>query len=317
MANVSNGSDDIGRTPSGGERAARGEDTPGRGAGSREGEPGRRETYRHEGDFGRLHGRDEQSGRSSWRGEDRGRSLEHRAATSVQHGGELSGWERWATLIGGGLLVRWGLRQGGASGLIGLALGGVMAWAGANGRLPMGAGSLGSNRQEGDLARRKGWSSAAATATSVTINKPAEELYRFWRNFSNLPQVMEHIETIEVLDDKRSRWTVKGPAGSTVTWEAIVTDDQPNRRIAWESAADADVRNAGWVEFQPAPGDRGTEVKALIVYEPPGGQIGRWVAKLFREEPGAQMRDDLRRFKQVMETGTGGGTGTTAQRRPL
>ena len=125
---------------------------------------------------------------------------------------------------------------------------------------------------------------------------------------------MEHVESIEKIDENRSRWTVTAPAGQTVSWEAVVTDDQKNRRIAWESAPGADVRNYGWVEFKPAPGDRGTEVKALIVYEPPGGQIGRWVAKLFMEEPGVQMRDDLRRFKQVMETGT---LGTGEGRRPM
>ncbi|MDP8916779.1 MAG: SRPBCC family protein [Pseudomonadota bacterium] len=143
----------------------------------------------------------------------------------------------------------------------------------------------------------------AVIVRSVTINRPREELYAFWRDFSNLSRFMENIESVTVQDDKRSHWVVKAPAGQTVEWDSVVVDEQAGRRIAWESAPGADVKNAGSVEFQDAPGGRGTEVHATIVYHPPMGPLGRVIAKLFQKEPGLQARRDLRRFKQLMETG--------------
>ena len=140
------------------------------------------------------------------------------------------------------------------------------------------------------------------TAAVVTIAKPADELYAFWRDFSNLAGVMENIESIEVIDDRRSRWTVKAPAGRTVSWEAVVTEDQPGALIAWQSVEGADVRSSGRVEFHDA-GARGSIVRAVIAYDPPGGVIGELLAKLFQREPAIQGRRELRRFKQYMETG--------------
>ena len=135
----------------------------------------------------------------------------------------------------------------------------------------------------------------------VTIAKPAQELYDFWRDFSNLAQVMENIESITVSGD-RSTWTVKAPAGRTVTWEAVVTEDQPGKLLAWQSVEGADIKNSGKVEFIDA-GERGTVVRAIIAYDPPGGVIGDLIAKLFQRAPALQAQRDLRRFKQFMETG--------------
>ena len=143
----------------------------------------------------------------------------------------------------------------------------------------------------------------AVIARAVTINRPREELYGCWRDFTNLARFMENIESIEMLDDKRSRWTVKAPAGRTVSWEAHVIQEEPGRLIVWESAPGADVENGGQVEFKDGPQGRGTEVHATIVYKPPGGQFGEFVAKLFQKDPGIEARRDLRRFKQLMETG--------------
>jgi uncharacterized membrane protein len=140
------------------------------------------------------------------------------------------------------------------------------------------------------------------TSAYVTIAKPAQELYDFWRDFSNLPQVMENIESIETEGDKRSTWTVKAPGGGTVRWESVVTDDQPGRLLAWQSVEGSEIRNSGRVEFRDA-GDRGTVVRAVIAYDPPGGVIAQLAAKLFQREPALQARRDLRRFKQFMETG--------------
>jgi uncharacterized membrane protein len=138
---------------------------------------------------------------------------------------------------------------------------------------------------------------------AVTIRRSAEEIYRFWRNFENLPRFMYHLEEVRVINDRRSHWVAKAPAGSRVEWDAEITEDRPNERIAWRSLPDADVTNDGSVEFLPAPGDRGTEVHVEIHYDPPGGKLGALVAKLFGEEPDQQVADDLRRLKQVIEVG--------------
>jgi uncharacterized membrane protein len=138
---------------------------------------------------------------------------------------------------------------------------------------------------------------------AITVGRPPDEVYRFWRDFTNLPRFMEHLEAVEALDDRRSRWRARPPAGATVEWEAEIIEDRPNERISWRSTQSADVPNTGTVQFRPAPGDRGTEIHVDLRYDPPGGKLGAVVAKLFGEEPGQQVRGDLRRLKQVLETG--------------
>ena len=138
---------------------------------------------------------------------------------------------------------------------------------------------------------------------TVTIDRPRQEIYDFWRDFSNLGLVMENVERVDVIDRRRSHWVVKAPAGRTVEWDAIVTDDEPGRLIAWQSAEGADIRSSGRIEFADAAPGRGTMVRATITYDPPGGVIGEWIAKLFQREPNLQARRDLRRLKQYLETG--------------
>ena len=142
----------------------------------------------------------------------------------------------------------------------------------------------------------------ALVAESVTIARPAQTLYDFWRDPANLVEVMENIAAIEVIDCDRSRWTVKGPGGKQLSWESVITAEEPGRSITWQSAEGADVANSGKIEFIEA-GERGTVVRAIIAYDPPGGSVGQMVAKLFQREPRIQTRRDLRRFKQLMETG--------------
>ena len=137
----------------------------------------------------------------------------------------------------------------------------------------------------------------------ITIGRPPEELYRFWRDFQNLPRFMEHLQSVQVLDDRRSRWTARAPAGSSVEWTAEITEDRPNELISWRSVENTDVPNSGSVRFLTAPGGRGTEVHVELRYDPPGGKLGALVAKLFGEEPSQQVNGDLRRLKQVIETG--------------
>ncbi len=140
------------------------------------------------------------------------------------------------------------------------------------------------------------------SAETVTIGRPAQELFAFWRDVANLARFMENIESIEPIDQRRSRWTVKAPGGSTVRWESIITDEQPGRSISWQSAEGADIDNRGTVQFIDA-GERGTIVRAIIAYDPPAGMIGKLAAKLVQREPRIQSRRDLRRFKQLMEAG--------------
>ncbi len=138
---------------------------------------------------------------------------------------------------------------------------------------------------------------------TVTINKPLDELYNFWHNFENLPQFMNHLKLVKVVDPERSHWVAKAPLGTSVEWDADIIEDRKNEFISWSSVKDADIENSGFVRFKKAPGNRGTEVEVVIVYQPPGGKIGAAIAKLFGEEPKQQIGDDLNRFKMLMETG--------------
>ncbi|MYZ48230.1 SRPBCC family protein [Propylenella binzhouense] len=144
---------------------------------------------------------------------------------------------------------------------------------------------------------------ARVTGRTVTINRPRETLYAFWRDFANLPRFMENVADVAVLDPARSHWKVAAPGGGSVEWDAVIVADEPGRLIAWESAEGADIRHSGRIEFRDAPPGRGSEVSATIAYDPPGGALGALVAKLFQREPHIQARRDLRRFKQLMETG--------------
>jgi uncharacterized membrane protein len=138
---------------------------------------------------------------------------------------------------------------------------------------------------------------------AVTVQRPIAEVFAFWRGYSNLPRFMRHLTSVETLGEGRTRWTATGPAGVAVTWEAETTAERENEWIAWRSLPNSDVDNRGSVRFNEAPAGRGTEVHVHLAYRPPAGRLGRGIAWLFGKEPGQQMKDDLRRFKQLMETG--------------
>ncbi|UAL10095.1 SRPBCC family protein [Caulobacter segnis] len=153
------------------------------------------------------------------------------------------------------------------------------------------------------VAEERGWHEAALVGRTITINRPRAELYAFWRDFRNLALFMENVERVTPGDDRRSHWVVRAPAGRTVEWDSILTEEVENELLAWESAEGADIKNAGRIEFRDAPPGRGTQITATIVYEPLGGDLGKLVAKLFQKEPKIQARRELRRFKQLIETG--------------
>lgn len=148
---------------------------------------------------------------------------------------------------------------------------------------------------------RKG-ASMELTATT-TIRKPASEVYAFWRDLENLPTFMAHLDQVRTTGDRTSHWTADAPFGKDVKWDAEITDEEPGEKIAWRSTGNADVPNAGTVRFVAAPDGVSTEVHVVLVYDIPGGAVGKAVAKYFGEEPHQQLDDDLRRLKQVLETG--------------
>jgi uncharacterized membrane protein len=213
--------------------------------------------------------------------------------------------ERLLSTVAGALLVGAGLGRGRGRGLL-VPLGGALLFRGVSGFCP-GNYLIGRNSAEtgrtspvASVGRGRG----IKVEESVTIARRPEELFRFWRDFRNLPRFMEHLESVTVIDANRSRWVAKGPGGSRVEWEAEIHNEIENELIAWRSVGDADVNNAGSVHFRAAPGG-GTEVRVVLSYEPPAhtGRLGQAIARLFGEEPGQQVREDLGRFKQVMEAG--------------
>jgi uncharacterized membrane protein len=139
--------------------------------------------------------------------------------------------------------------------------------------------------------------------STTTVLRPLEEVYAFWRDLSRLPTFMVHLDEVREAGPGRSHWRASAPFGQSVEWEAETTLDEPGKGIGWRSVGDADIQNSGEVLFVPAPGNRGTEVRVTLSYDVPAGPLGRAVAKYFGEEPHQQLDDDLRRFKQVLETG--------------
>ncbi|HUS36802.1 MAG TPA: SRPBCC family protein [Verrucomicrobiae bacterium] len=138
---------------------------------------------------------------------------------------------------------------------------------------------------------------------TITIQRSARELYSFWRNFENLPKFMPHLKSVRVIDEKKSHWISKGPAGKEIEWDAEITSENLNDHISWQSLPGSEVPNKGTVRFEELPGDRGCVVRVSIVYDPPGGVLGSKIAKLLGRSPEQMTGSDLRRFKQLLETG--------------
>ncbi|MGH8001821.1 MAG: SRPBCC family protein [Brasilonema sp.] len=213
-----------------------------------------------------------------------------------QHGQtQASETERWASLIGGGAMVLMGLSQRSLRGVLMALAGGGLIYQSATKQ---------STIKQVQQAIGGGMSQAIKVEKTVTIDKGADELYRFWHNFENLPNFMKHLKSVKVHDNnKRSHWIATAPLGGSVEWNADIIEDRENELISWASVESADVDNSGFVRFKKAPGDRGTEVKVVVEYNPPGGTLASVFAKLFGEEPEQQIGDDLRRFKMLMEAG--------------
>jgi uncharacterized membrane protein len=214
--------------------------------------------------------------------------------------------ERFISVAGGGALSIYGLKRGGFSGLLMTITGAALIYRGATGHCNLyRALSVSTVKRKGIHASVK-HGAGIKIEKRVTINKPVEELFRFWHNFENLPRFLNHLESVRAIGGhagRLSHWVARLPAGMKVEWDAEIINEAPNELIAWRSLDGAHVPNAGSVRFEKMQNGQGAEVKIALEYAPPVGKIGSFVAKLFGEDPERRVAEDLRRFKQLMETG--------------
>ena len=210
----------------------------------------------------------------------------------------VGNYERIASAVGGGALIGYAITTRTKTGIALGLLGAGLLYRGATGQCEA-YRSLGINTADNgtseDVARE------VHVEKSITVSSTPKELYRFWRDFENLPQFMEDLESVTKLDETRSHWVANGPGGKQVEWDAEIYNEKENEMIAWRSLPGADVTNAGSVHFEEAPG-HGTYVKVVLNYNPPGGKAASLLAKLFGKEPGQLVEHNLRRFKQLIET---------------
>jgi uncharacterized membrane protein len=202
--------------------------------------------------------------------------------------------ERWGSLITGSALVLKGLSQRSLRGALLAIAGGGLAYHGAKGQKSLQDTVVDATGLNKDIRVEK---------TVTILTKTPEELYRYWRNLENLPTFMKHLKSVKTLSDTRSHWVANAPLGASVEWDAEIVNDQENQLIAWASMPGADIENSGFVRFKSAPPGRGTEVKVVMEYSPPGGALSAAIAKLFGEEPEQQIAAELRNFKMLMEAG--------------
>lgn len=213
----------------------------------------------------------------------------------------VSNSERMLSAAAGVVLGAVGLHRKDVPGLLIAGLGSALVYRGATGHCSA-YSALGINTAASNGASKP---DSVQVAVTYLVNKPTDQLYAFWHDFERLPEFMSHLHAVEKIDARRSHWTATAPwlYGGEVEWDAEIVEDELNRRIVWQSLPDADVQHRGAVEFGQALGDRGTMVRVRFTYAPPFGQLGRWTAKLFGEEPEQQVREDLRNFKRLMEVG--------------
>ncbi len=212
--------------------------------------------------------------------------------------------ERLVSVVGGAALTIYGLNKPGPVAWALSAVGAELIYRGATGHCFLyQAFKINTTRKGGNPNATLSASRAIKVKRSLTINKSPEELFRFWRNFENLPRLMNHVQSVKVLDNTHSHWVAKAPGNTSVEWDAEIFNEKENELIAWRSLPGATVPNAGTVQFKKAPGNQGTEVRVEIDYQPPAGVIGAVFAKIFGEEPNQTVQEDLRHLKQMMEAG--------------
>lgn len=214
----------------------------------------------------------------------------------------ISTAEQWASVLVGSGLVFTGLRRFSRAGLIVAGAGVLLIRRGLTKHSGL-YDRLGIDTAEGAASPEAYFHRGIHLEQVCTVDRDPMDLYCFWRDVRNFSKFTNHVVRISRIDDHRSHWVVTAPAGRTVEWDAELINDEPGVLLAWRSLAGADVHNAGSVRFLPSPDKRGTDVHVVVDYIPPAGRLGAFVARLFGENPQQQIRDDLLRFKQVMEAG--------------
>ncbi len=211
--------------------------------------------------------------------------------------------ERWISVIAGSAIAAYGLKMRSIPGLVLAGVGGALVWRGASGHC-MVYESMGISTAEEDSDRNVSvpYGRGVGIEESVTIHASPERIYTFWRNFKNLPRFMNNLESVAVLDDKRSHWIAKGPAGTKVEWGAEIINEIPNELIGWRSVEGSQIDNAGSVHFE-SNGNGHTNVRVILRYDPPAGALGAAISKMLGEDPAVQVREDLHRLKELMELG--------------
>jgi len=211
------------------------------------------------------------------------------AARDQQDRAEAAGQQTdWLPVAIGGALAWLGLRRKSLGGLLLGAAGGALAWGGLKGAVRLRGAA-----PEGEASVR--------IEESVTIDRPVDAVYRDWHDIESLPRILTNLVSVRDDGDGRSHWVAAGPLGKTVAWDAEVINDDVGRVLSWRSVGDTPAPNVGAVHFHATPDGSGTELRVRIEYTPPGGQAGAMAAKVLGSDPGAQVADDLRRFKAFVE----------------
>jgi uncharacterized membrane protein len=209
--------------------------------------------------------------------------------------------ERIASAVGGGALIGYAIKQRSKTSVLLGLVGAGLLYRGATGQCEVyraaGINTAGNSDSTADVARD------VHVEKSITIDSTPRELYNFWRDLENLPRFMENLESVTQLDENRSHWVAIGPGGKKIEWDAEIYNEKEGEMIAWRSLPGADITNAGSVHFEEAPDGRGTYVKVTLNYNPPGGKAAALFAKLFGQEPGQLVEHNLKRLKQLIETG--------------
>lgn len=221
-----------------------------------------------------------------------------------EDGVNVSRGERATSIAAGSVLALLGLGRRGLPGLLAAGVGGALLYRGSTGHCPAYA-ALGMNTAQDDASEQQEGEHAIHVEQSFLINRPAEQLYSFWRNFENLPRFLSHIDRIEVQSERRSHWVARLSrlAGGKLEWDAEITREDPNSLIAWRSLPGSDIDTTGQVRFNKAMGDRGTEMHVFMDFTPPAGAVAGMFPSLFNKATRRMIREDLRRFKQLMELG--------------
>jgi uncharacterized membrane protein len=203
--------------------------------------------------------------------------------------------ERLASAITGIGFTMVGLAKPNLRGLVLTALGSYLVYRGVTGHCVA--------YQTGNISTVGPQPEGILVDRSVQIDLPPHEVYRFWRDFENLPHFMDHLEAVWMIGDHRYHWVAEAPAGMSVEWDADVILERPAELIAWRSRPGSQIPNEGSVRFEERVGGLATEVHVSLRYYPPAGRIGAWIAKLFGEEPGQQIEQDLEHLKDILESG--------------